>query len=100
MRKKTNSCLADAGVRGEVVQRNGVCSGSATARTCTSTKGEEMSLTTQRWFFGAAVVLAAALAIAACADNPEVVLPLEPAADQSATDAGSSQSADAADGAP
>lgn len=59
-----------------------------------------MSLTTQRWFFGAALVVAAALAIVACADNPEIVVPLEPAPDRSATDAGSTQSADAADGAP
>jgi len=59
-----------------------------------------MSLTTQRWFLGAALVVTAALALVACADNPEIVSPLQPAPQVADNDGGSSQADDASDGAP
>lgn len=58
-------------------------------------KGESMSLTTQRWFLGIALVLTAALALVACADNPEIVAPLQPTPLQNGADGGAS--ADATD---
>lgn len=54
-----------------------------------------MSLTTQRWFLGVALVLTAAVALVACADNPEIVSPLQPMPIQNQADGGAS--ADAAD---